>query len=74
VAKSRPEIYKKLEIDRAKPDHEYHRQFIVFKYSPITVDELNRLLVLLYEDGTLKTLYDKYGLIFPSPETVEDPT
>lgn len=57
-----PEDHKKLSISE-KFDSSYKRHFIVSDASSISVDEFNGFLVKLSENGTLKTLFKKYGLV-----------
>lgn len=65
VSVSQPERYKRLDIDNANPDHTYHRQLVVFPYSPIKLKQVNGLLNELKANGRLQAVYDKYGLKVP---------
>lgn len=45
-----------------KPDTSYVRHVLVSRQSPIKVAEVNALLKKLYDSGTLKTVFGRYGL------------
>ncbi|CAM3478325.1 hypothetical protein [Thalassospira profundimaris] len=66
IAVSEPDVYQALEIDREHPDDTYHRQFVAFPYSPISVTEFNRLVMQLTETGDLQEIYARYGLTVPA--------
>jgi hypothetical protein len=66
ISYSEPDLYQKLDIDRDNPDDTYHRQLVVFPYSPISVTELNSLIAGLIETGELQSIYAKYGLKVPA--------
>lgn len=55
-----PDRVEKLSI-RQKPDHHYQRQMIVLPSSPISVEELNELLLKLKGEG-MDQLFQSYGL------------
>lgn len=46
-------------------DTEYSRHYLVSKKAPITVDQLNKILIQLYKNGTLSEIYNRYGLKAP---------
>lgn len=46
-------------------DTKYARQYLVNKKAPISVTELNELFIILYKNGTLKKIYQNYGLEVP---------
>ncbi|MBE7637140.1 ABC transporter substrate-binding protein [Sneathiella sp. P13V-1] len=65
VSISNPQLYKILKIDRANPDHTYHRQLIRLASSPISLEEIDLLLEKMKNNGALQAVYDKYGLNVP---------
>jgi ABC-type amino acid transport substrate-binding protein len=65
VSVSEPEVYAKLQIFAEQPDHTYNRQFVVFPYAPITVEQLNIYLRGLKASGVLGEIYAKYGIEIP---------
>ncbi len=48
-----------------KEDHRYQRQFVVFKHSKISVEQINALLASPMIEAKLKNAFRNYGLIGP---------
>lgn len=57
--------YKDTFLLSDKADSSFSRHFIVPTSSPISVDELNRILMLAADKGVLTPIYRKYGLNAP---------
>lgn len=60
ISVSEPERYKQFKID-PKEDHRYNRQFITLPSSPISINELNQLL-LECKGPQMNKLFARYGL------------
>ncbi len=65
LAISKPELFKRIEIDYDNPDNSYIRQFVTLPNSPISIEELNHFVEELLKDGSLQSVYKKYGMTFP---------
>lgn len=46
-------------------DSVYDRYYVLHKQAPISIEAFNQLLRLLHQRGTLKNIYDAYGLPLP---------